>query len=150
MELLSEINDKQIWKCTLFTLEIGARGLVALSTSTILKKIGFKASEAKALCRRLSLVVARCSYAVYLAHNNLAWSHGKDLLLAEPTKMVQTDVNGSLPQEVIEPLQVTEPCRATEPPRRPITVMRTILLSLYRCEQPRVDPTARLIILGKD
>ena len=25
--------------------------------------------------------MARCSYAVYLAHNNLAWSHGKDLIV---------------------------------------------------------------------
>jgi len=37
-ELLSEINAGKVWKASLFTLEVGARGLVALSTQRILKK----------------------------------------------------------------------------------------------------------------
>jgi len=82
-ELVSEINAGNIWKASLFTLEVGARGLVALSTQRVLKKIGFSSSQATRLCKTLSCVVARCSYAVYLAHKNLAWSHGDDLVVLE-------------------------------------------------------------------
>jgi hypothetical protein len=82
-ELLGEINAGKVWKASLFTLEVGARGLVALSTQRVLKKIGFPPAQAARLCKTLSCVVARCSYAVYLAHKNLAWSHGGDLVVLE-------------------------------------------------------------------
>ena len=46
-------------------------------------RLGFTSCQAKSLCKKLSSVVARCSYAVYQAHNNLAWSHGTDLVVSE-------------------------------------------------------------------
>jgi hypothetical protein len=82
-ELVSEINNTNVWKASLFTLEIGARGLVGLSTHKIFVRLGFTSPQAKALCKKLSSVVVRCSFAVYQAHSNLAWSHGTDLIVAE-------------------------------------------------------------------
>ena len=88
-ELLDNINATNVWKASLWTLEIGARGLVGLSSHKTFVRLGFTSSQAKALCKRLSLVAVRCSYAIYQAHNNLAWSHGSDLIVAEGTPLVE-------------------------------------------------------------
>jgi hypothetical protein len=88
-ELLESINATNVWKASLSTLEIGARGLVGLSSHKTFVRFGSTSSQAKALCKRLSSVAVRCSYAIYLAHNNLAWSHGSDLIIAEGTPVVE-------------------------------------------------------------
>jgi hypothetical protein len=67
--LVDEINATE-WKPKLFTLEVGARGLVGLSTHKTLVRLGFTSSQANVLCKRLSSVVVRCSYVIYQAHNN--------------------------------------------------------------------------------
>ena len=81
--LLDDINATEVWRPLLFTVEIGARGLVGLSTHKTFVRLGFTSSQAKALCKKLSSVVVRCSYAIYQAHNNLSWSHGSDLIVVE-------------------------------------------------------------------
>jgi hypothetical protein len=81
-ELVNEINASKMWKAQLFTLEVGARGLVGTSTHRILKQIGFSSSRANSVCKALSWVVSRCSYAIFLAQKNLAWCHGGNLLTA--------------------------------------------------------------------
>ena len=78
-ELLDSVNATKVWKASPWTLEVGVRGLVGLSSH----KTFVRLVQAKALCKRLSSVVVRCSYAIYQAHNNLAWSHGADLIVAE-------------------------------------------------------------------
>ncbi len=37
--------------------------------------------EARRLCKSLSEIVARCSYAIYLAHSTVVWPHNKDLVI---------------------------------------------------------------------
>ena len=69
------------WLPEMLTIEVGARGLVGGSTFRAFVKLGFLASEANALCKILSTIVARCSYAVYLAHNSQTWTHNTDLVL---------------------------------------------------------------------
>ena len=81
-DLLNSINSSKTWTATLLTIEVGARGLVAGSTFRAFVKIGFPSREANVLCKTLSSVVARCSYAIYLAHNSQEWSHNSDLVLA--------------------------------------------------------------------
>src|SRR4029079_4663869 len=94
---VGEINDTGLWKASLFTLEVCARGLVGLSTQKAFVQLGFSSPQASKLCRKLSTVVARCSYSIYLAHNNLAWSHGQDLLtLPEVARQVPV-----APREVV-------------------------------------------------
>ncbi len=82
-ELVDSINETKVWKASLHTIEIGARGLVATTTHRIFVQLGFSSAQAKSLCKTLSRAVARCSYAIYLAHQNLAWSHGSDLIIEE-------------------------------------------------------------------
>ena len=79
LELVESINSRG-WKADLLTLEVGARGLIANGTFRSFVKLGFPPREATTLCRLLSTVVARCSYAIYLAHNSQVWSHNSDLI----------------------------------------------------------------------
>ena len=79
------------WTARLFTLEIGARGLVGSRTFRSFLTIGLTHREAKSLCKSLSEIVARCSYATYLAHSSVVWPHNKDLVVgrsAEPEMKV--------------------------------------------------------------
>ena len=71
--LLTLIESTRCWTPELFTLEIGARGLVACRTFKLFRSLGFESSEANALCRSLSLVSSRCSYAIHCAHSLNAW-----------------------------------------------------------------------------
>jgi hypothetical protein len=81
--LLDDINATEVWKASLFTLEVGARGLVGLSVHKTFVRLGFTPSQAKAVCKKLSSVVVRCSSAIYQAHNNLCRSHSHDLIVVE-------------------------------------------------------------------
>ena len=81
------------WLPDLFTIEVGARGLVGGSTFRVLMKLGLPSAEANALCKTLSAVVARCSYAVYLAHNSLVWSHNTDLVIGTPSSPYQASAS---------------------------------------------------------
>jgi hypothetical protein len=71
--LLEDITASHFWKPKLLTLEVGARGLVATRTFRTFKSLGFATAEAKKLCKGLSEVAARCSYAIYLAHKSKTW-----------------------------------------------------------------------------
>ena len=63
------------WTPNLMTIEVGARGFVAHSVRQCFKRLGMQRREINALCKALSTVVARCSYANYLASSNRLWSH---------------------------------------------------------------------------
>lgn len=83
-------------ECKYFTIEVGARGLVGLRVHNVLIRIGLTPSAAKALCRRLSEVVARASYALYLAHDSKTWAQSELLVISDPAPSTascqQTDV----------------------------------------------------------
>lgn len=96
MSLASECK----WAPTLLTLEVGARGLVCSKTLHAFTKLGFSSPSARSLCKSLSEVVARCSYAIYLGHSSPAWPHNNDLVRgknsepekkSEPLVVMKTD-----------------------------------------------------------
>ena len=74
------------------TVEVGARGLVGSSTHRAFVTLGLSSRQANALCKRLSVVVARCSYAIYLAHNSAAWPHNDNLIELEPCPILAPKV----------------------------------------------------------
>jgi hypothetical protein len=78
-ELVENINLSG-WNANLLTLEVGARGLIGNSTFRAFEKLGFSAQSATTLCKTLSAVVARCSYAICLAQDSQVWSHNEDLV----------------------------------------------------------------------
>jgi hypothetical protein len=69
------------WNAKLLTLEVGARGLIGNSTFRAFEKLGFASQAASTLCKTLSAVVARCSYAICLAQDSRIWSHNEDLVV---------------------------------------------------------------------
>ena len=69
------------WKSTLMTIEVGARGFVSLSVSSCLKRLGFSNQFNKRVCEALSLVTARCSYAIWVQHDHPNWAIGSEGLV---------------------------------------------------------------------
>jgi len=97
-DLMSLVSERK-WAPTLLTLEVGARGLVCSKTFHAFVKLGFSNPGAKSLCRSLSEIVARCSYAIYLGHSSPAWPHNNDLVRG---KNSETETKS-------EPLMVLKP-----------------------------------------
>lgn len=79
-------NISARWKADLMTIEVGARGLVALSTASFLKKIGFDNRTAKIIIKAISNTALRCSFAIYLASKSEQWNH-RDLLVCLPDSL---------------------------------------------------------------
>ena len=87
---------KHPWTVHVLTLEVGARGFVARSTYSFLRKIGFSARAAANTCRQASEVAARCSYAIYLRHNNRDWCSSRTLLVPHSCKEPTFAIDPSL------------------------------------------------------
>ena len=68
------------WKPHLITIEVGVRGYIAKSTRHCFHKLGLHHRTVSALCRTLSTVVSRCSYAIYLSRSTTCWTMGRALL----------------------------------------------------------------------
>jgi len=84
-KLLESISASNFWKPRLLTLEVGARGLVACRTHRAFTILGFTAVQGKKLCKSLSEVAARCSFAIFLAHKHKTWI-GSELIDISATK----------------------------------------------------------------
>ena len=80
-ELIDNINSNG-WNAKLLTLEVGARGLIGNGTFRAFTKLGFPPQTTTTLCKTLSAVVARCSYAICLAQDSETWSHNGDLVVS--------------------------------------------------------------------
>ena len=92
-ELIEEANDRNIdkytylknliteseWACELHTFEIGHRGFVAHSFTKMLTSLGVPMSTIRIAIQKVSHVVQRCSWAIFLARNSLEWRPHKDL-----------------------------------------------------------------------
>ena len=66
------------WVADLFTIGVGARG--AYSTERCFRQLGMQKRTVSSLCKLLSRVVARCSYAIYLSRKNKDWDKKRELL----------------------------------------------------------------------
>ena len=111
-ELVESINLTHNWKAQLLTIEVGARGLIGGSTFRAFLKLGFSLQGARNLTKTLSTVVARCSYAVYLAHKSHAWSHNSDLVIAETAS--GSDVTEKRQTVLLPPPQKTKQATSKE------------------------------------
>ena len=91
-DLVESINkvDDSMWSAILLTIEVGARGCVAFSTSTAFRKLGFTRQLAKSLCKSVSVVVARCSYALLLSTKNRNWDKNRMLISIKPSQAPAT------------------------------------------------------------
>lgn len=82
LTLITSINDDKSnpWTASTRTLEIGARGFVPLSASRLFKDLGYNKRSSSSVCKALSMVAAKCSYALHLAHAGKHWRKREYLL----------------------------------------------------------------------
>ena len=80
LDLMENIANNSSWKPSLFTVEVGARGFIATSTQQVFLKLGMKLYTISTLLKRLSSIVAKCSYTIFLAANSKSWDVNRPLL----------------------------------------------------------------------
>ena len=89
---MDEIASTGSWKPTLLTLEIGliigARGS---RTYHSFISLGLSSTHAKKLCKTLSVVCARCSYAIFLAHKDTVWCKA-DLVVVDDLASLESQL----------------------------------------------------------
>ena len=73
------------------TIEIGARGYVANTLPRCLKLLGCTTRQVRRVCKDLSSIVARCTYAIYLSHDQEFWDKDRKLLSLEVASMATTN-----------------------------------------------------------
>jgi len=78
--LLENIHNSSPWKPLLFTVEIGVRGFISISTQQVFLKLGLQRQDISSLLKRLSATVAKCSHTILLAANSKAWDDNRALL----------------------------------------------------------------------
>jgi hypothetical protein len=71
--LKESIEARKIWTVELMTVEAGARGFVARSMNSCLRKLGFSANLASKVCKEVSLIVAKCSHTIWTLHKQKLW-----------------------------------------------------------------------------
>ena len=81
-QLLADINDDvdNPWSASLFTIEGGARGFVAYSMLSFLRKIGIAPRKARSICKQVSCILVRCSYAIWLQREAHNWDSNRELI----------------------------------------------------------------------
>ena len=68
------------WVPHLFTIEVGARGFVAKSTIRMFRSLGFSHNATSKIAKDLSVIAAKCAYAIYVASECVHWNSKKPLL----------------------------------------------------------------------
>ena len=58
----------------------GSRGYVAHSLPRCLKKLGLCLRSVGRTCKEVSIIAARCTYAIYLAHVSKCWDRKREIL----------------------------------------------------------------------
>ena len=115
--LCAHITDNTSWTPTLFTIEVGARGFVAHTVRRWIRKFGSSNRSATKLCKTLSIIVARCTYGIYLARNSTSWHPNRALVVYDQSS--QSD--SKLDTAPIEPRTQVPPkpqChRPVDPPQ---------------------------------
>ena len=74
-DVLAERLRAKDWNCTVLPFEVGARGFVARTMNTMLRKIGFTPREASSLCKTCSLTAAFCSYSIWNHRHEKHWNY---------------------------------------------------------------------------
>ena len=90
LQNLIKTFTKGSWTSKALTIEVGARGFVARSMSSCLRRLGFSSRSTSHICRSVSLITARCSYAIWCARTQKKWKKST-LLVPHADKSDATD-----------------------------------------------------------
>ena len=80
LQLMDQITSTTNWSPSLFTIEVGARGFVAHSLERTLLRLGISRRILSKVCKRVSIIAARCSFAIYLSANSIIWDKNRSLI----------------------------------------------------------------------
>ena len=78
-ELKCSAKDRW-WASEVATIEVGARGYVARTVPRLLKRLGRESRLVSVDIKNLSVIAARCTYAIYLARESRGWDVHRELL----------------------------------------------------------------------
>ena len=81
LPLITDIINTNQWKVSFFTIEVGVRGFVNNSFWKCFLSLGLSRQQATKLCKKVSLVSAKCSY--FISANSPSWEENKSLLTVE-------------------------------------------------------------------
>lgn len=92
--LKSNINsdENSSWSASVLTIEVGARGFVGRSLYNLCRKLGTPGAVARATCKSISTIAAKCSYELFLLRSRKSWVRDRALLELEFPKEVRAPV----------------------------------------------------------
>ena len=77
---MDQITTTTNWSPLLFTIEVGVRGFVAHSLERTLLRLGISRRIISKSCKNVSIIAARCSFAIYLSANSIVWDKNRSLI----------------------------------------------------------------------
>ena len=80
LQLMDQITTTTNWSPLLFTIEVGVRGFVAHSLERTLLRLGISRRIISKSCKNVSIIAARCSFAIYLSANSIVWDKNRSLI----------------------------------------------------------------------
>ena len=82
---LKSVIENNGWSVDLFAVEVGARGYCSRSVLCCLKRLGLRNHTINTTIKKISKCSTECSFSIWLARNNKAWSTKEiDLSLKTP------------------------------------------------------------------
>ena len=72
--LAQEIKRKSGYKCEIFAVEIGARGLIGNTMVDCLKGVGIRKKNSQTILNKLSITALSSSKRIFLARNSVHWA----------------------------------------------------------------------------
>ena len=81
---MNQISVDTNWTPLFFTIEAGVCGFVARSVEHTLLRLGISRRIFSKVCKNLSLIAARCSFAIYQSANSIHWEKNRNLISIDP------------------------------------------------------------------
>jgi hypothetical protein len=80
LQLMDQITSNTNWSPSLYTIEVGARGFIAHSLERTFLRLGISRRILSKVCKRVSIIAARCSFAIYMSANSIIWDKNRSLI----------------------------------------------------------------------
>ena len=76
-KLAENIREGGLWKPTVLTIEVGARGFAAKRTAGMWRRLGLAEKEGRKLTEKISRTAIRCSHYIWICRNTKEWAPPK-------------------------------------------------------------------------
>ena len=83
LQLMDQITSNTNWSPSLYTIEVGARGFIAHSLEQTFLRLVISRRILSKVCKCVSIIAARCSFAIYLSANSIIWDKNRSLIVLD-------------------------------------------------------------------